>query len=383
MVNEILFPDWNNSILNASATFANYLGVETDARKIPALETELKKEYKNVVFIIFDGMGVNVLNQHLSKEDLLVKNNKMFLTSTFPSTTATATRTLMTATKPFQHGWLGWSMYFKPQHKVVEIFSGKDFYSKEKVFEPSFIAENFPVKAFYCDKKVRKDIDIYTCFPQFVDVGISKHHFIANEPNDLLLQIKNICNMDGKKFVYCYNGQPDNDMHKNGVSSDKTKAAIQYLNHEIEKLSSDCPNTLFVITADHGHIDILGSVEIYENKALMDCLQAPISIESRFACFHVKRGMKNKFKQLFAKYSADFALFHSADLIKRGVFGEAKNHDYKKFLGDYIAIGKGTNKMMSFFNGMHNNRGKYLFKGVHSGYTQAEMLVPLIIIGKK
>ena len=383
MANNILFPDWNNSILNVAATFSNYLGVPNNVPNIRVLEEELKKKYKNVVFIIFDGMGMNVLNQHLSSDDILLKQNKTSITSTLPSTTATATRTLMTAKKPIEHGWLGWSMYFKQHDKVVEIFSGKDFYTREKVLEPNFIMENFPITAFYCDKNVSKDIDVYTCFPQFVDVGISKHHFIANEPNDLFTQIKNICNMDGKKFVYCYNGQPDNDMHKNGVSSDKTKKAIRYINDSIEKLHQDCPDTLFVITADHGHIDILGSLEIYKDKALMDCLKTPISIETRFACFNIKRGMKNTFKKLFSKYNADFELFRSADLIKRGFFGETKNHHYQKFLGDYIAIGKGTNKMISFFNGMRDNRGKYLFRGVHSGFTKEEMQVPLILISKK
>ena len=383
MNNKYIHPDWSNSILNVSSTLASFLGVDNGKPRIQVLEKELQKNYRNVVFLIFDGLGVNVLENHLIEDDFLLKHNKQSITSVFPCTTTAATRTLMSATPPAEHGWFGWCIYFKKHSRAIELFSGKDFYTNEQVIESNFATKLFPVNAFYLDPNVRKDITIHTCFPKFVDVGHAKQNHTVNDLSELFPQIKSICERDGKKFIYSYMSEPDSAMHRCGVSSNEAKTIVQNINNGLEELSKQCPDTLFIVTADHGHIDIADSIEIYNDKELTECLEEPISLETRFACFKIKNGMKTKFKKLFKKYSADFELFRTSDLIAKCVFGEFKDITYKKYLGDYIAIGKETNKMISFFDGMNENRGKYVFKGCHTGMTKDEMLVPLVVFGNK
>ena len=46
-------PDWNNSNLNISATLAEFLGAKNNNSTLPILKKELKKNYKNIVFICF------------------------------------------------------------------------------------------------------------------------------------------------------------------------------------------------------------------------------------------------------------------------------------------------------------------------------------------
>ena len=40
---EFIKPDWGNSILNVSATLAEFLGVENSNKTLPLLENELAK----------------------------------------------------------------------------------------------------------------------------------------------------------------------------------------------------------------------------------------------------------------------------------------------------------------------------------------------------
>ena len=54
-------PDWNNSNLNISATLAEFLGTPNKNETLPLIKEELKKYYKNIVFICFDGLGINPL----------------------------------------------------------------------------------------------------------------------------------------------------------------------------------------------------------------------------------------------------------------------------------------------------------------------------------
>ena len=70
------------------------------------------------------------------------------------------------------------------------------------------------------------------------------------------------------------------------------------------------------------------------------------------------------------KYSKDFTLFKTQDLIDQGYFGKG---DKGELLGDFIAIGTYTHKTLIF----HENSN--YFKGHHTGLTE-EMKVPLIII---
>ena len=112
MRKEFILPDFSNSNLNISATLAEFLGAPNKNPTLPMLKEELAKNYKNVVFICFDGMGVHPLKQNLSNDNFLIKNIRTVLTSTFPSTTTNATNSILNNKLPMEHGWFGWSMHF-------------------------------------------------------------------------------------------------------------------------------------------------------------------------------------------------------------------------------------------------------------------------------
>ena len=91
---KLIKPDWQNSNLNISATLAEFLNVPNNNATLSILKEELNKGYKNIVFICFDGMGINPLKINLGKDSFLRKNIKQVLRSTFPSTTTNATTSL-------------------------------------------------------------------------------------------------------------------------------------------------------------------------------------------------------------------------------------------------------------------------------------------------
>ena len=118
-----ILPDYNNSNINISATLAEFLGAPNNNATLPLLKKELEKNYKNIVFICFDGMGIYPINKNLKKNDFLVENIKSTLKSTFPSTTTNATTSLLLNKVPLEHGWFGWSLYFENINRNINIFS--------------------------------------------------------------------------------------------------------------------------------------------------------------------------------------------------------------------------------------------------------------------
>lgn len=372
MAIDFYYPDFKNSNVNISATLAEFLGAENHNPTLPLLREELKKDYKNVVFICFDGLGINPLEAHLKDYDLFLKNNQCVLLSTFPSTTTNATTSLMANLLPFQHGWFGWSLYFENINQNVDIFLNKDSWTGEEVAD-----EKIPLQTpeYYFDNATRSDYEINTVFPEYVHVAHPERNLVFKTENEFFKNLLKVCQKQGKQFCYAYYPDPDHTMHQYGVSSKQAGKVIRSLQNQMQKLKDSTQNTLFIITADHGQIDTTGQVELYKDKKLLSMLKIYPFLDSRSPAFVVKDGMNQQFEEYFnSKYSHDFELHTSAELIEKGVFGDAPmREDFKKYLGDYIAIGTYTHKQALL------TAKSERFKGHHASMTE-EMLVPLILI---
>ena len=62
MSNEILLPNYEKSILNLITSVLKKYDVESDYSELNELKEIINKEYNNVVMLILDGMGENVLS---------------------------------------------------------------------------------------------------------------------------------------------------------------------------------------------------------------------------------------------------------------------------------------------------------------------------------
>ncbi len=366
-------PNFNNSILNVSTTIAEFLGcrdLET-VKRVKILKRYLSKQYKNVVFINLDGFGLFPLKSNLTKKQFLYKNIKKKITSVFPSTTTNATTVLRCANYPSRNVMFGWSLYFKELERVVAVFTGKDEYSGESVDMTKIenIIEIFP----YTDK-TNTDYNINIVSPPYITLKKGdNYHYKSN--NQMFQQLDEICKKDGKQFIYCYNEEPDNTMHKHGVNSSKAKEIINYLNEKIENFVKNNDNTLVIITPDHGQTDIDGYIEMYKDKALLNTLKVPLYLEPRAIAFQVKEDQEQNFLIEMKKYRKDIKLYKTSTLINKNYFG--LKTEKLSYLGDYIGVVKNYNKIVL----VDKNNERY--KGHHTGLTNREMFLPLIIIGNK
>lgn len=99
--NEVVFPDYTNSILNLIGSILKYYNVDTKFDGINELNKELEKKYKNVVLIILDGLGNKILS-NISPNGFFIKNYKKKITSVYPSTTAAAMTTYYSGKPPIE-----------------------------------------------------------------------------------------------------------------------------------------------------------------------------------------------------------------------------------------------------------------------------------------
>lgn len=136
---------------------------------------------------------------------------------------------------------------------------------------------------------------------------------------------------------------PDSTMHKERCYTDKVKVGIESINNQVAKMCEGLDDTIVIITADHGQINISDEIFLNEIPEIDEYLIMQPSSETRAASLFIKPEMINVFKQRFYKYfENDFQLIPKVEIMKSGILGN----------------------------------------GQHAGLTEEEMIVPLIVIEK-
>ncbi len=365
-------PNFKKSVVNISATFAQFLGCPNDKPILKILQKALEKDYKNVVFIIFDGLGIHPLSTNLEEVSVLRKNIKQVLKSTFPSTTANATTSILSNKYPMEHGWFAWSVFFDELGCAVDVYLDKNSYTGESI-EPNWVKNRLPFEPYY--KKAVTDREISVVVPTFWhNDEVNRHEWKTFD--EFFSNIEKICKRKKKQFVYCYCDEPDHTMHEYGVTSKEAMALINTLNNKFDDLQKKLDDTLFVVTADHGQVDDDGYVDVWQDEKLCSMLEKPFSFEPRATAMFVKAGKEKEFEKHFKRqYGKDFRLFKTKKMLKQNFFGLPSGEN-AKLLPNYFAVAI-TRKQMLFTKDSHR------FKGHHTSLTEEEMNVPLIIIEKE
>lgn len=368
----IVLPDYDNSILNITTTVLEYYNVKTGKKTLEELENELKKDYRNVVYILIDAMGSEILKKHPKEAEYLIKNQTRTLTTVFPSTTVAATVSALTGKSPINTGWIGWLQYIKEEDKSVIFFYNKDFYDESVEFNYNVSEKYVPVTKIYEQiKEANKNISTHEVFPEF---KVPEHKTFRN----LIDTVIKKCNNDKENFIYAYWDKLDTYLHKTGTESIKVKEHINEISKDLKYLRDTIgDDTLIVVTADHGQLDV-EEIELWKYDKIVETFEHNPSIEARATAFFIKKEKEEQFVEEFSKNFRDsFILFKSEDFIKTNMLGNEPIHEKaKEFLGNYfaVAIDKYSFKL---------SNSKRVFKAQHAGLTKDEMLIPMIILGKK
>lgn len=368
----IIIPDYNHCLMNITTSILKHYHVPTPYSGIETLEKELNKNYRNVVLILVDAMGSEILKKHSAEVDYLIKHQVETLTTVFPSTTTSATTSVLTGKPPVSTGWVGWLQYVKEEDKSVIFFLNKDFYDDTTQFDYNISEKFVPVTKIYdLIEEHAKDVTTKEVFPEF---RVPEHKTFKDICNTLVKETAK----PGKHFIYAYWDKVDTYLHKYGTMSDVVHEHLTEINQDIKDLVQELDDdTLVIITADHGQIDI-EEIELWNYPTIIDTFKHKPSIEARATAFFIKEGMEEQFVQDFNKeFGKYFILYKSEDFLKTKYLGNEQEHPkLREFLGDYfsVAVDKYSFKLVN---------SKRSFKAQHAGLTKDEMLIPLIMLNQK
>ena len=379
----IMMPNYNHCILNLVSSFLKYYNVETKYNSLDNLDKVLsEKKYKNIVFLILDGMGEHILNT-ISNDGFFNHNKIDTITSVYPSTTTAALTTYYSGRPPYETGWIAWSQYFKEYGRAIDMFSRKESYLGETIKNPlkNVFSEEMKYETIFEKiEKANSNIKVFGIQPEYADKR-SIRHIVANNIDEIVISIKDACFGEGEKFILAYSDNPDGILHKYGTDSKEAKDFILETEQKIENLKRELSeDTLIIISADHGHKNIDKSYSITDYPELMECLILPPSLESRVLSFWVKEDMKKVFEERFNKlFENEFWLMTKDEfLYDYKMLGTGEKHTkVDDFIGNYIALSvSGSMIRIETFLA----EGKPIKKSTHCGLSVDEMEVPLIVL---
>ena len=377
---KIIYPDYNNSILNLITSILKHYKVKTNNTSLEALDEKLNKKYKNIVLIILDGMGEHIL-KNISKDGFFSKHKIHCITSVYPSTTTAALTTYYSGMPPYESGWIAWSQYFKEYGRAIDMLSHKESYQKENLSNARIdvfkeVVNYEPI--FQKIEKASPNVKAYEIMPDYSDIR-SKRSIRANNIEQICDAIELICSSEGQNFMMAYCDNPDSLLHKYGCNSEEARNMILDAQRRIEKMCKVLKDTLVIVSADHGHKDINKVYNILDYPEIQDCLIMPVSLESRCLTFWVKENKRDDFEKLFNKeFSEEFLLMKTEEFLKKNLLGYGNKHKkIDDFLGNYVALSISDSiiRLETFLA-----EGKPAKKSTHCGLTEDEMEVPLIVI---
>ncbi len=367
---KIIYPDYEKCLTNLTNSILKYFDITPYHKTLKELDKVLEESnYDNIILLIYDGMGSNILSRNLNENSFLRKHKIEDIKAIFPPTTTASTTTLLSGLNPCEHGWLGWDLYFKCLDETVTMFLNTKKDTNILVSE-----ENMAQKYFSYKSIIDLINEKYKAF-KLMPFGDNAYNDLA----DLNNKVINLCKEKGKKFIYAYYDEPDHTTHNEGTDSNITVKLYEEIDKSTKELYEKLKdtNTLVIVTADHGHINSK-DITLSDYKDIFNLLKHDISIEGRACAFFIKEGKSQEFEQLFNKYfKDDFILYTKEEVIKNKLFGKGTENKYfKDSLGDYLAVAI-TNKYFRY------NENSVKLTSMHAGITEDEMLVPLIIIGKE
>ena len=361
--------DYHECLTNLACSIRRYFGLDYNHNTLTYIDSVLDDYLpKNVVMILCDGMGSLILDRMLDKDDFLIRNRIKTITSVFPATTVAATTSMTTGLNPSESGMLGWDMYYKEIDKTISVFRHALKGDSTHTVLPEAYEYNMrhmKTKTIMDEINEKTDFKGYTLYP----FGANPY---ANR-EDMYQIIADICKNDSKNYIYAYDTDPDETMHYIGCDKPKIKEIIKDINNRIELLSKELRDTVIIVVADHGHINV-ENIFLDDYPDIVECLLRNTSLEPRAVNFFIKPDKKEIFVKLFNKYFGnDFDLYPMDEVITSKLFGDGEENEiFRDSLGDYLAIAK-SNKTLIY-------GGMTPYKSHHAGYTDDEVMVPLVLV---
>ncbi len=373
----------------------------------PAIFRQLWRKYDTVLFFLIDAFGWRFFEKYQDypflkriAEDGIITQ----LTAQFPSTTAAHVTCIHTGLAVGQSGVYEWQ-YYEPQLDAVITPLLFSFAGTTK--QDTLKSENIDPKNLYPNRTIYQDLDQYGVTShlfQHKRVARSTYSNIVfqgakvvpyNTLPEALVNLQSLLAQAAlPSYFFLYFGHIDAICHDYGPNSLQLEAEIDTLltildKWFLQKLRGKLTNTLFMMTADHGQVEVNPKTTIYLNldpqfAGLQKYLKTNRAGEllvpggsSRDVFLYVKDEFLTEASSFLSQRLAGKAeVYRVQDLIDRGFFGaEPVSQTFLSRVGNLVILPYAGESVWWYEKDMFEQK----FYGHHGGLTRQEMEIPLML----
>jgi hypothetical protein len=372
-------PDYSgNGFVNLVASLAEARGGKPRHAPLRALGQDELREATNLVFMIVDGLGDNYLRAN-GGSGTLARSRRGAISAVFPSTTATAITASFTGASPREHGLTGWFTYFpeagcvgaplpflrRGEKKGLGVPPARIF-----VEPPLFDSLADRVIVVSWDAIVESTYNVFHC-------GRAERRGYSSLEGFVEQTVAAVRSGPERKFVYAYWPDFDQLSHRHGVGSPEVRAHFDSLDAAVGDVLSRLAgtDTLLVLTADHGFVDVPAAEVVELPPALAAQLRFPLCGERRIAFCHVQ-DEKRFLADARAFFGTRADVRPSRELEDEGWFGPGQPHPhFAQRIGDVALLMHGRGAVKDWVPG----ESRHLHIGDHGGTSEDEMSIPLVV----
>jgi hypothetical protein len=367
----LVFPDYSHSILNLAVSVLRSYGCPSHHPSLPLLDLKLAEPWSKRIFLILDGMGDAFVRSQLAETGFFRTHQADTLTSVYPCTTTAATTSMLSGLSPAEHGWLGWSPWFREYGRIIDVFINRDSLSGQEILPAAGELMPFEDLTRQIYAATRGQVGLHQIQPNFAVDGVDTF-------DQMIERMRGYVALPGPQLILAYWHQPDSLMHMYGPGSQTVQKEVLAYEKQLEDLMNEISDTLLVVSADHGQVPVTREVYLDDYPDILDCLVLPPTLETRAVSFFTKQHRRNEFRQRFqAAFGDCYRLLEREEGLALSLFGPGRPHrKTDDFLGDFLACA--TGEVIIRYHGRFD-RTHQVFHGHHAGLCADEMRVPLIL----
>ena len=340
----------------------------------------------HVVFVLVDGLGMNVIDAEHGAA-FLGANVAAELMTVFPSTTPTVLTSYATGLWPSQHGVPNWHLYLEEIDAVATIIhfirrgDDRDLASlgltPEQAYpEPSIV----PGMAWPSFGIVPEGIGA-TPYSSYCR-GHTPHYGYKGLEDAAGAVLKWLSEAQGSTFTQVYIPHVDAASHEYGIDHDVAKQAVSGVDGWLAQLAGLMPpNVAIVISADHGLLNTPDEHvhEIEPDDELLRHLAREPWGTGRATMFQAREDRTAEFETSFReRLGDDFYLLETDEVLDLGLMGPGPAaHVTRRRIGSHLAVSRGT--PVIDYKYPREEQDEHKSVASHGGLTPDEMRVPLIV----
>jgi len=376
----------------------------TGDRKLPLLPADCfpggYPSPQKVVLILVDSFGWEFWQAHQHRfrttRRVVEEGTLTPISALFPSTTAAAISTLNLGVLPSVHALYEWNIYIPAYGEVIQSLAfcplgrHQQDYCLKMGFDPGKLlaAQGTTLHQRLKRRGVRSLTFAHkshagSAYNRMITAGaeVVSHHSLA----DGLVALKEaLLSTPGKALLSFYWGGIDTTAHLRGPASSYHDAEIASFWLTFDAVFADVASadTLYLFTADHGHMHVPAEDTFYLNEQLRE-LEGSLAISPtgnpiypngspRDVFLHIKPERFEKVLGLLTRALSDRALVKPVDwAVCEGLFGERTvGGELRRRLGDILILPYGGNFIWWREPHLMSNS----FHGHHGGLSREELV---------